>query len=193
MHSPCVCGARAVHTRAQARVACACTLWHAACGTSMCTCACTLTCACACACHVHVLTPGCRWESGSTRGCTTATASKSSTASSCGTARQAPRPPPTHTTLTRGQQACPSLTGKPHPKHRTSRSPSASTRTRASRTMSTRDQHSCAHRVTSAHKFTSLCSLDAAGRADAELCRGCTSTYQHARQRVYVEHPDVVA
>ena len=39
MHRPCVCGARAVHTRAQARVACACTLWHAACGTSMCICA----------------------------------------------------------------------------------------------------------------------------------------------------------
>ena len=56
--------------------------WHARapCGTSMCTYA--------------LLTPDCRWASGSTRGCTTATASKSSTASSCGTARQAPRPPP---------------------------------------------------------------------------------------------------
>lgn len=91
-----------------------------------------------------------------------------------------PAPPHTHTTLTRGRQACPSLTGKPNPKHRTSRSPSASTRTRASRTMSTRDQHSCAHRVTSAHKVHKPL---LAGRRGPRGCQTLSGMHQHIPAR----------
>ena len=162
-----MCGARAVHTRAQARVACACTLWHAACGTSMCICA-----------RAHAwLQVGVgkhqRLHDGDRVEVFNRELLRHRTAST-------PPPPHTHTTLTRGRQACPSLTGKPNPKHRTSRSPSASTRTRASRTMSTRDQHSCAHRVTSAHKVHKPL---LAGRRGPRGCQTLSGMHQHIPAR----------
>ena len=167
-HRPCVCGARAVHTRAQAHVACACTWWHAARGTSMCTYA--------------LLPPGCRWASGSTRGCTTATASKSSTASSCGTARQAPRPPPP----THHPHSWPAGPVHPLPEH-----PTLTTGPHDPRLLlQGRGRAGRCRPVTSTavhieHKRAQGSqALLAARRADAELCRGYAPAHaskRHAR------------
>ena len=87
--------------------------------------------------------------------------------------------PPTPASLVAGR-SCPSLTGTPNPNHRTSRSPSASTRTRASRTMSTRDKHSCAHRAQARTRFTSF------ARCTPRGCRtlsGISDMHQHAAAR----------
>ena len=129
--------------------------------------------------HVHVLTPGCRWASGSTRGCTTATASKSSTASSCGTARQAPRtPPPTH-----HPHSWPAGPVHPSPENLTLTTGPLDPRL----LLQGRGRAGRCRPVTSTavhieHKRAQGSqALLAARRADADLCRGCTSRYQHAR------------
>ena len=93
--------------------------------------------------------------------------------------RTASTPPPApHTppSLVAGR-SCPSLTGTPNPNHRTSRSPSASTRTRASRTMSTRDKHSCAHRAQARTRFTSF------ARCTPRGCRTLSGMHQHMPAR----------
>ena len=155
-----MCRACTMHTRARAHGACACACASARARWGM---------RHAARARVHVCTPGYRWESGSTRGCTTATASKSSIGTCCGIARQAP---PTHPSPWRNASPlaplrvslAPALLRPPAQRHhpnsrpgrtsppltltltqtltltRTSPSPSASTSTRASRTMSTRDK-----------------------------------------------------
>ena len=156
--------------------------WHARAPCGMCICApCGMRVhlvARACV-HVHVLTPGCRWASGSTRGCTTATASKSSTASSCGTARQAPRTPhPTH-----HPHSWPAGPVHPLPEHLTLTTGPLDPRL----LLQGRGRAGRCRPVTSTavhieHKRAQGSqALLAARRADAELCRGCTSTCQHAR------------